>query len=140
MLNSLFAYAATRVAGNVVDGIARRAVWGSLAAVLFLTSFVLALMIGFWTFEPVYGAVPTATAIATGCAAMAVLALAVPAFSEWRKRSAATADNVESSAISEAVSAVDEETVAAVDYFGAIQVVASAFMFGLGAARQLRSR
>jgi hypothetical protein len=40
--------------------------------------------------------------------------------------------------MSTAVSAVDEEAKQAVDYFGAMQVVGTAFLFGLGAARRLR--
>ena len=139
MLKSLISYAATRVAVDAVDSIARRAVWGSVAAVLFLTSFVLAIMIAFWTFEPIYGAVLTAAGIAAGCILFAGLALIVPALLEWSRNSAVAA-KVEDSSIANVATAVEEETEAAVDYFGALQVVASAFMFGLGAARQLRSR
>ena len=139
MLSSLFSYAASRVAGDAVDGIARRAVWGGLAAVLLLTGFVFALLIAFWIFEPEYGAVRVAAVIVAGCVAGAVFALAVPAVVEWRKRrKTATAKSADP--MVQAVSAVTNETEAAVDYFGAIQVVASAFMLGLGAARQLRTR
>jgi len=42
------------------------------------------------------------------------------------------------SPVSTAVAAVDEEAKQAVDYFGALQVVGTAFLFGLGAARRLR--
>ncbi len=143
MLKSLFAYAATRVAGEAVDGLARRAVWGALAGVLFLTSFALALMIAFWTYEPIYGAVPTAATIAGGCAALALLATTIPAFIEWRRaraEAAAQAVPPDAGPVAQAASAVKQETEAAVDYFGALQVVASAFVFGLGAARQVRGR
>ena len=36
------------------------------------------------------------------------------------------------------VAAVDEEAKQAVDYFGAVQMVGAAFLFGLGAARKLK--
>jgi hypothetical protein len=143
MLSYLFKYAATRVAGDAVDGIARRAVWGALAFIFLLTAFVLGLMIAFWTFEPIYGAIPTAAAIAAVCAALALLAACVPAIADWRRRRAEAAAKAASSApgpVYEAASAVKEETEAAADYFGAVQVVASAFLFGLGAARQIRGR
>ncbi len=142
MLKSLFAYAATRVAGEAVDGLARRALWGALAGVLFLTSFALALIIAFWTYEPIYGAVPTAATIAAGCAALALLATTIPAFIEWRRARAEAAAQAPPDAgpVAQAASAVKQETEAAVDYFGALQVVASAFVFGLGAARQVRGR
>jgi hypothetical protein len=139
MLSSLFSYAASRVAGDAVDGIARRAVWGSLAALLLLTGFFFALLIAFWVFEPEYGAIRVAAVIVAICVAGALSALAVPAILEWRKRrmtqTARSADPMV-----QTVAAVKDETEAAVDYFGAIQVVASAFMLGLGAARQLRTR
>ena len=37
-----------------------------------------------------------------------------------------------------AAAAVDAEAKQAVDYFGAMQVVGTAFLFGLGAARRLK--
>jgi hypothetical protein len=139
MLSSLFSFAASRVAGDAVDGIARRAVWGGIAALLLLTGFFFALLITFWVFEPQYGAVRVAAAIVAGCVVGGGIALAVPAVVEWRKRRTITTARSADPMV-QTVSAVNEETEAAVDYFGAIQVVASAFMLGLGAARQLRTR
>lgn len=139
MLGSLFSFAATRFAGDTVDVLARRAIWGGLAAILLLTGFVFGLMILFWVYEPQYGAVTVAAAIAGACFLAALIALAVPAVTEWAKRR--RAKNASSAnPVAQTVAAVSEETEAAVDYFGAVQVVASAFMFGLGAARQIRRR
>ena len=42
------------------------------------------------------------------------------------------------SAVATAAAAVDQEAKQAVDYFGAMQVVGTAFLFGLGAARRLK--
>lgn len=139
MLGSLFSYAATRVAGDAVDGIARRAIWGGLAAVLLLTGFIFGLMIVFWVFEPEYGAVRVAASIAAASVIAALMALAIPAIVEWRKKRA-NAKPAASNPVVQTVAAVKDEAEAAVDYFGAVQVVASAFMFGLGAARQMRNR
>jgi hypothetical protein len=42
------------------------------------------------------------------------------------------------SPVANAVATVDQEAKDVVDHFGALQVVATAFLFGLGAARRLR--
>ncbi len=143
MLSSLFKFAANRVAGEAVDGLARRALWGAVAALLMTMSFVLGLMIAFWILEPLYGAVPTAIAIAGVCATLALISMAVPVYIDWRKRRAAVAAKSgvsEPSVVVQASNSLQDETEAAVDYFGALQVIASAFVFGLGAARQIRGR
>ena len=137
MLGQLFSYAASRIAGPAVDGLARRAVWGGLAAVLLLTSFVAFLLITFWTFEPRYGAVRVASFIAIGCIVSALFALSIPPIIEWAKKHPSPA-GVGDGVASQSAVTLNEETKAAVDYFGALQVVASAFVFGLGAARRLR--
>lgn len=140
MLGSLFSFAATRFAGDAVDGLARRALWGGLAALLLLTGFVFGLMILFWVFEPQYGAVPVAASIAGACIAAGLVALSIPPLTEWFKKRRSASAAAASNPVAQTVAAVSEETEAAVDYFGAMQVVASAFMFGLGAARQIRRR
>ncbi len=139
MLGRLFSYAATRAAGDAVDGIARRALWGGLAAVLLLAGFIMCLLIVFWLFEPEYGAVPVAAAIAAACGVAAIFALSLPPIVEAMKKRA-NEPAIAPDPVTQTVAAVKEETEAAVDYFGAVQVVASAFIFGLGAARQLRRR
>lgn len=140
MLRSLVSYAATRVAGDAVDDIARRAVWGALAAVLLLTAFIFSVLIVFWHFEPIYGSVPVAAAMAASCLVAALLALSIPAVANWMRKRAEARRLRNLSPVDEATEVVREETEAAVDYFGAVQVVASAFLFGLGAARKIRAR
>ena len=44
----------------------------------------------------------------------------------------------QTSPVATTVAVVDEEAKEAVDYFGALQVVGAAFLFGLGAARRLK--
>ena len=139
MLGKLFSYAATRAAGEAVDGIARRAVWGGLAAVFLIFSFAMTLMIAYWLLEPKFGDIQSAMLLAASCAGAGFFALAVPRMLDKSKK---TANSVrqETAPIAQTVASVKEETEAAVDYFGALQVVASAFMFGLGAARQMRRK
>lgn len=139
MLGKLFSYAATRAAGEAVDGIARRAVWGGLAAVFLIFSFAMTLMTAYWLLEPKFGDIESAILLASSCAFAGFLALAVPSMLDKSKK---TANSVrqETAPIAQTVASVMEETEAAVDYFGALQVVASAFMFGLGAARQMRRK
>jgi hypothetical protein len=138
MIGEIVSYAASRVAGETVEGLARRAVWGALAAVLALATFVFLVLIVFWTFEPEYGAMTVATALAVACAIGALVAVSVPILVEKYKESKRVKQSADP--VSQTVAAVVEETEAAVDYFGAVQVVASAFVFGIGAARQLRQR
>ena len=138
MLGKLLSYAATRAAGEAVDGLARRAIWTGLAAVLMVFAFGIALAVTYWSLSPRFGATETAIAMALSCLAAGFIALAVPSMIDRAKKAetAAAATNP----VTQTVAAVKEETEAAADYFGAVQVVASAFMFGLGTARQLRRK
>lgn len=137
MLGNLFSYAASKAAGEAVDGIARRAVWGGLAAILLIFSFAMALMIAYWLLEPQFGAIQSVMFLASGCAIAGLIALAIPGMLDKSKRAAISAHQ-ELAPAAQIAASVKNETDAAVDYFGAVQVVASAFMFGLGAARQVR--
>lgn len=136
MLGQLFTYAASRAAGDAVDSVARRVLWGSVAVLLLLTAFVFLVLVVFWLLQSEYGAVEAATAIAVACAIAAAIAFSIPAIIEWAR----APDDADQSAVAQTVDAVQDEARAAVDYFGAFQVVASAFVFGMGAARQLRRR
>jgi len=65
--------------------------------------------------------------------------LSLPALIERVERRRAEAERINSSADA-TPTAIDEELHEAVDYFGALRVVGSAFLFGLGAARKLKGR
>ena len=139
MLGKLFSYAASKAAGEAVDGIARRAVWGGLATIFLLFAFAIALMIAYWLLEPRFGEVQSAMVLASGCAVAGLIALLIPGLLDKSKKAVASR-NQGPTPVAITVASVKEDTEAAVDYFGAVQVVASAFMFGLGAARQLRRK
>jgi len=105
-----------------------------LAAAFFLCGLVFALILAFWVAEPRIGALYAAGAIVAVCLGIGVGCLMMPALLEWIERTR----NRETSPVATTVAAVEEEAKEAVDYFGALQVVGTAFLFGLGAARRLK--
>lgn len=137
MLSKLFSYAASKAAGEAVDGIARRAVWGVLAAVFLLFSFAMALLIAYWLLEPQFGDIQSAVLLASGCAIAGVIALAIPGMLD-KSRKAAISAQQQPAPIAQPNASPKEQLGEEADYFAAVQVVASAFMFGIGAARQMR--
>ncbi len=139
MLGKLFSFAASKAAGEAVDGIARRAIWGGLAAVLFIFSFAMAMLIAYWLLEPKLGFLQSALILALACAVAGLAAVLIPGLLD-RSKKAATYAQQETSLTAQPVESVKADVDAAVDYFGALQVVASAFMFGIGAARQVRRK
>jgi hypothetical protein len=130
MIGDAVLYAASRATSNAVESVSRRVTWAVIAAALLLCGLVSALVSTFWLVEPRIGAIYSAGAIALGCAVIGLVCLAVPGaierIEQARKREASP------------VTVVNEEAKEAVDYFGALQVVGAAFLFGLGAARRLK--
>ena len=134
MIGNAVLYAASRATSNAIENVTRRVTWMAIAATFLLCALVFGLLLAFWLVEARIGPLNAAGAIAAACAAVGVLCLMMPAIIEWfenlRKR--------QTSAVATTVAAVDEEAKEAVDYFGALQVVATAFLFGMGAARRLK--
>jgi hypothetical protein len=84
--------------------------------------------------EPRFGALPAIGMIAGACVLAGLISMSVPVMiekAEARRRTKSTP-------MATAAAAVDQEAKQAVDYFGAMQVVGTAFLFGLGAARRLK--
>jgi len=134
MLGNAVLYAASRATSTAIDNVTRRAMWIAVAAAFFVCGLVFALVLAFWVAQPRIGALYAAGAIVGACLIIGVCCLMMPTAIEWierlRKR--------ETSPVATTVAAVDEEAKEAVDYFGALQVVSAAFLFGLGAARRLK--
>ncbi|MCZ7595290.1 MAG: hypothetical protein M5U16_10550 [Hyphomicrobium sp.] len=84
--------------------------------------------------EPKLGALRAVALLAGACAAVGIVSLSVP----WMIEKVEERRRAQASPASTAVTAVDQETKEAVDHFGALQLVGTAFLFGLGAARRLR--
>ena len=134
MIGDAVLYAASRATHTAIENVSRRLAWMAIAAVFLLAAFILAIIALYVVLEARFGSLQSIGMIAGGCALIGVLSLAMPGIIdriEARKRN-------QGSPVAHAVAAVDEEAKGAVDYFGALQVVGTAFLFGLGAARRLR--
>jgi MFS family permease len=134
MLGDAVLYAASRATSTAIENVSRRATWTALAAAFLVCGLVFALILAFWLAEPRIGALYAAGAIAVACAGLGLFCLAMP----WLIERIETMRKRETSPVATTVAVVDEEAREAVDYFGALQVVGAAFVFGLGAARRLK--
>ncbi len=134
MIGDAVLYAASRATHTAIENVSRRLAWLAIAAVFLLAAFTLAIIALYLVLEPRFGSLQSIGMIAGGCALIGAISLAMPGIVdrlEARKKT-------QGSPVANAVAAVDEEAKGAVDYFGALQVVGTAFLFGLGAARRLR--
>jgi uncharacterized membrane-anchored protein len=134
MLGDAVLYAASRATATAIENVSRRATWMAAAAAFLLSALVFALVLAFWVAAPLVGPLRAAGTIAIACAIVGLLFLAMP----WLIERIENMRRNEASPAATAVSVVDQEAKEAVDYFGALQVVGTAFLFGLGAARRLR--
>lgn len=134
MIGDVVLYAASRATHSAMESVSRRVTWTVLAAAFLLTALVLAVIALHLVLEPRLGALASVGLIAVGSALIGIACLSMPAILEQiearrRNRGSPTAN---------AVAAIDQEAKEVVDYFGALQVVASAFLFGLSAGRRVR--
>jgi hypothetical protein len=137
MFNNLILYAANRATQGAVDNVARKAAWGGFAVVMSLAGLVFGLIVAFWLLSERYNVATAGLILAGVCFVVAMVGFAMPSILERRDAAVPTSptDNAK-----QAMAAVKVEASEAVDYFGPIRVVASAFMLGLGAARQIKRR
>lgn len=134
MIGDAVLYAASRATHSALENVSRRVTWMALAAVFLLAAMVLAIIAAYMVAEPRFGALPAIGMIAGACVLAGLISMSVPVMiekAEARKRTKSTP-------LATAANAVDQEARQAVDYFGAMQVVGTAFLFGLGAARRLK--
>lgn len=134
MIGDAVLYAASRATHTAIENVSRRITWTVIACVFFLTALILGILAAYLMLEPELGKLGAVAALAGVFALLGALAISVPwmvdRFEQYRHDQNTTAQNI--------AQAVDEEARNAVDYFGAMQTVATAFLFGLGAARRLR--
>lgn len=133
MLGDAVLYAASRATHSAIENVSRRATWAAIAGAFFLCALVLAIIAAFLVIEPELGALRAVGLIAGACLLAGIGSLSMP----W------LIDKIESrrqarSPGGTAVTAVDRQAKDAADYFGAMQVVGAAFLFGLSAARRLK--
>jgi len=134
MIGDAVLYAASRATHSALDNVSRRLTWTAISGAFLFAAMVLAIIAAYMVAEPRFGPLAAIGIIAAGCVLAGLISMSVPVIidkAEARRRN-------KGSPVSTAVAAVDEEAKQAVDYFGALQVVGSAFLFGLGAARRLR--
>jgi uncharacterized membrane protein YedE/YeeE len=134
MIGDADLYAASRATHSAIENVSRRVTWMAISGVFLIAAMVLAIIAAYMVAEPRFGPLVAVGIIAGGCVLAGLISMSVPVIiekAEARRRN-------KGSPVSTAVAAVDEEAKQAVDYFGALQVVGTAFLFGLGAARRLR--
>ena len=134
MIGDAVLYAASRATHSALENVSRRVTWMAISGVFLIAAMVLAIIAAYMVAEPRFGPLAAIGIIASGCVLAGLVSMSVPVIIEKieeRRRN-------KGSPMSTAVAAVDEEAKQAVDYFGALQVVGTAFLFGLGAARRLR--
>ena len=134
MIGDAVLYAASRATHSALDNVSRRVTWIAIAGVFLIAAMVLAIIAAYMLAEPRFGSLHAIAMIAGVCVLVALISMSVPAMIEKleaRRRN-------KGSPMATAAAAVDAEAKQAVDYFGAMQVVGTAFLFGLGAARRLK--
>ena len=134
MIGDAVLYAASRATHSALENVSRRLTWTVISGAFLFAAMVLAIIAAYMVAEPRFGPLAAIGIIAAGCVLAGLISMSVPMMIdkvEARRRD-------KGSPMSTAVAAVDEEAKQAVDYFGALQVVGTAFLFGLGAARRLR--
>lgn len=134
MLGDAVLYAASRATHSAIENVSRRVTWAVIAAAFLLAAMVLAIVAAYMVAEPRFGAVYTLGLLAGACVLIGIVSLSMP----WIIDKLESRRRAQGSSVATAVAAVDQEAKDAVDYFGAMQVVGTAFLFGLGAARRLR--
>jgi len=132
MFGDLFLYAANRATQGAVDTVARRASWGGYAVFLMLVGTVFGLIVLFWSLEARYGAMAAGVGITASCFIVGLVCMMMPKLLDRLEAKAKKAEPAST------VTAVQEEVAEAVDYFGPIRVVGSAFVLGLGLARNIK--
>jgi hypothetical protein len=136
MLGDVVLYAANRATSTALENVSRKAAWTAAASAFLLCSLVSALLGAYWLIEPRVGTGNAVAIISGACLLTGLICLSLPSLIERTERRRAAAER-DASPVATTVAAVDEEAKQAVDYFGALQVVGAAFLFGLGAARKL---
>lgn len=140
MLGNLALYVANRAAGDAVGSLTRWAVWGGIAAVLAICGLVFGAVALYAYLVPLYGSVLAASAIAAGGFVLALFCFAMPFLLDYADRKAADRKLKEEGRVASTVQSVQQETEAAVDYFGPLQVLASAFVLGLKTGSSVKQR
>ena len=134
MIGEAVLYAASRATSSAIDNVARKVTWMAIAVVFILAALIVGLMLVYALIEPHLGPVNALAAIAGGCVIVGLVCLVMPTLIERIEK----LREERKSALVTTADAIDTEAREAVDHFGALQVVGSAFLFGLAAARRIK--
>jgi hypothetical protein len=134
MIDRFFRYATNRAADGAIEAVSRQATWIGLAILLFLSGAIISLIVIFQLLAESLGFVSAGVILAAASIAVGIICLSMPRMIERVETSTQTT----TSPVAETMAEVQQDIAQAVDYFGAIRVVASAFLLGLGAARQIK--
>ncbi len=138
MISEVVGYAASRATSGAVESISRRAAWYVAGGVVLLFGLFFAVLAVFWIIEPYYGPIQAAVLVASACLVAGLACFVIPGIVQFVQRKRVKVQSASTSVVEETLEAVNTEAAEAVDYFGPLKVMATAFMFGLGAAKQLR--
>jgi hypothetical protein len=138
MISEVVAYAASRATSGAVENISRRAGWFALGGVVLLFGMFFAVLAAFWIIEPYYGMVQSAALVASACLVLGLLCFVIPGMVQAIQLRRAKQKIADGPPVNETLEAVNVEAAEAVDYFGPLRVMATAFMLGMSAAKQLR--
>jgi hypothetical protein len=139
MISEFVAYAASRATSGAVENISRRAGWFAVGGVVLLFGLFFAVLAAFWIIEPHFGPVQSAVLVASTCLFFGLLCFVIPGIVQVLQQRRAKEKIAAGPPINETLEAVNAEAAEAVDYFGPLKVMATAFMLGMSAAKQLRS-
>ena len=134
MIGDMVRYAVHRALGGAIETAMRKAFWIGIAIFLIIVGAVFSLIVAFWLLYTHLGVTVAASAIAIGGFVLGLACLMVPRLSERTDTESKEADLV-----AETIASVRDEASAAVDYFGPIRVLGSAFLLGLSIAKKFRS-
>jgi hypothetical protein len=134
MIGDIILHLANRATQSAVGNVARKASWGGFAVFLMLVGTIFGLVVAFWMLNDMYDATTAGVIIAAGCFGVGFLCLMMPRFLDWLETKA----KKPITPVQETANAVQGEVAEAVDYFGPIRVVGSAFMLGVGIARSMK--
>lgn len=134
MISDAASYVADRLTESAAERLGPIIAWGAAVAAGVLAAVAFGLVALYAYLAPVYGELEAASAIAAG----ALLFVVVLWTGRWiNRKMRRPADNLQAH-VEETLAAVDDEAGDVIDYFGSAKVLATAFMFGFSAARQIK--
>ena len=138
MLGDAILYAVRRATSTTLGNLERKAAWTAASVAFLLCALVSALILAYQFVEPKVGASIAVGLVSAACLLVGLICLWLPNVIERAERRRAE-DNGNAAPGVTAAAAVNRGAGEAVDYFGALRVVGAAFLFGLAAARKLKS-